>query len=225
MIPWELLDTTRTPDGAHELTLHQRGQEYSIRIDRKELMNSRQHGSEEAMAALAEAAIHSLQSPRVLVGGLGMGFTLSAALTAFPANASIEVAELMSAVVEWNQGPLGHLAEHPLRDPRVSLRVGDICDLISTERDQYDAILLDVDNGPDGLTQSSNRWLYGDKGLACIRAALHRRGALAVWSASDDMAFSKRLRSAKFTANTHRVRARANKKGAKHIIWLATRNN
>jgi spermidine synthase len=224
MIPWELLDTRRTPDGNHDLTLHQRDQEYSIRIDRKELMNSRQHGSEEALATLAKSAIAGLQRPRILVGGLGMGFTLRAALASFPARSSIEVAELMSAVVEWNQGPLGHLADHPLSDPRVFLRVGDICDLISSSRDHYDAILLDVDNGPDGLTQSSNQWLYSRDGLACIRAALHTKGVLAVWSASDDAAFSKRLRAANFKAETHKVRARRNKKGARHIIWLAARD-
>jgi len=225
MIPWELLDTRRTPNGHGELTLHRRDQEYSIRIDRKELMNSRQHGSEEALATLAKAALAGLQSPRILVGGLGMGFTLRAALASFPAGSSIEVAELMSAVVEWNQGPLGHLTAHPLRDPRVTLRVGDICELISTCQDHYDAILLDVDNGPDGLTQSSNQWLYGRDGLAHIRTTLRKKGVLAVWSASDDTAFSKRLAAAGFKAKTHKVRARPNNKGARHTIWLAIREH
>jgi spermidine synthase len=154
-----------------------------------------------------------------------MGFTLAAALEAFGASASIEVAELMDAVVRWNRGPLGHLAGHPLRDERVTLRAGDILELITGSRRNYDAVLLDIDNGPDGLTQPSNEWLYGGAGLAAIAQALRPGGVLALWSATDDAPFTKRLRTAGFAATTHRVRARASGKGGRHFIWVASKRS
>ncbi len=221
MIPWELLDVAPTPDGTGEMTLHRRGQEYSIRIDRKELMNSRQHGSEEAMARLARDAVRADRS-RVLIGGLGMGFTLAAANACFPETARIEVAELVDAVIRWNRGPLGELAGHPLADPRVQVRQGDIRDLLDAES-AYDAILLDVDNGPQGLTQESNRWLYGRKGLARLARSLATGGVLSVWSASPDRPFTQRLAATGFRAQTHDVRARDNGKGPRHTIWVATK--
>lgn len=221
MIPWELVDTAPTPDGG-ELSLHRRGQEYSIRIDRKELMNSRQHGSEEAMARLACGAL-SGDRPRVLVGGLGMGFTLAATNACLGAGARIEVAELVPAVIRWNRGPLGVLASHPLDDPRVEVHRGDIRRVLEGAEAGYDAILLDVDNGPDGLTQQSNRWLYGREGLARLARALVPGGVLSVWSANPDRPFTQRLAATGFSAETHAVRARANGKGPKHTIWVATR--
>lgn len=228
MIPWELLGSSPTPDGSGTMTLRRRGQEYSVCIGRWELMNSRLHGSEEALARLAaEALVSATPSQRgsspasVLVGGLGMGFTLAAALRAFPAPARIAVGELMEVIVDWNEGPLGHLAGHPLKDERVTLQQGDILKLIAGCKGTYDAILLDIDNGPDGLTQASNEWLYGRSGLATLSAALRVGGVLTVWSATDDAGFTRRLRSAGFAATTHRVRARSSGKGGRHIIWVA----
>ncbi len=221
MIPWELLDTAPTPDGS-QMSLHRRGQEFSIRIDRQELMNSRQHGSEEAMARLACSDLTS-ERPRVLVGGLGMGFTLAATNACLSAEAHIAVAELVPAVIRWNRGPLGELAGHPLADPRVQVHRGDIRDLLQRADATWDAILLDVDNGPDGLTQESNRWLYGRKGLARLARLLRPGGVLSVWSASPDRSFTQRLGATGFSARTHTVRARANGKGPKHTIWVATK--
>ena len=221
MIPWELLDTAATPDGT-QMSLHRRGQEYSIRIDRKELMNSRQHGSEEAMARLACSGLTS-DRPRVLVGGLGMGFTLAATNACLPAGAHIGVAELVPAVIRWNRGPLGELAGYPLADPRVRVHQGDIRDLLQGAEGAWDVILLDVDNGPDGLTQESNRWLYGRKGLARLARALLPGGVLSVWSASPDRAFAQRLAATGFVPQTHTVRARANGKGPRHTVWVATK--
>ena len=221
MIPWELLDTAATPDGRGQLTLHRRGQEYSIRVDRQELMNSRQHGSEEAMARLACAALTARECPRVLVGGLGMGFTLAAANACLPKGAHIDVAELVGAVIRWNRGPLGALAGDPLADGRVRVHEGDIRRFLERGTEPWDAILLDVDNGPDGLTQGSNHGLYGRAGLARLSSALSPRGLLSVWSASADRSFERRLRAAGFHVQAHRVRARANGKGPLHTIWIA----
>ena len=220
MIPWQQLDHASTPDGAGELSLHRRGDEYSIRIDRRELMNSRQHGSEEAMASLACASLARADRPRVLVGGLGMGFTLAATTACLPASASVDVAELSDAVIRWNRGPLRALAGDPLADGRVQVEQGDIRYLLERCEGRYDAILLDVDNGPEGLTQASNEWLYGRPGLARLGRALASRGVLSVWSASSDKRFTKRLRAAGFDVQTHRVRARAPGKGPMHTIWV-----
>ena len=160
MRPWLLLDSVATPDGKGQLSLHQRGSEFSIRIDGAELMNSRQHASEEAMAVLACAHLAHEVRPRVLIGGLGMGFTLAATLAEVPSGARVEVAELLAAVVRWNEGALGPLAGAPLRDPSVTVHCRDVREVIEASSARYDAILLDVDNGPDGLTQSGNGWLY-----------------------------------------------------------------
>ena len=223
MIPWELLASASTPDGG-ELSLHRRGGEFSIRIDRRELMNSRQHGSEEAMAHLAAAALAAGPRPSALVGGLGMGFTLAATLAALPPGARIDVAELVPAVVAWNRGPLGPLAGAPLNDPRVRVCLGDVHRLLQDRPSRYDLVLLDVDNGPEGLTAASNQALYGRRGLVDIARSLRPRGVLSVWSRFDDPAFTARLRAAGFRPETHRVRARANGKGARHTIWVAARS-
>lgn len=215
---WELLDRAPTPDGRGELTLHRRGDELSIRCDGAELMNSRMHGSEEAMAAMACAGQPA--DVRVLVGGLGMGFTLAAACAAVGPAAVVEVAELVGAVVDWNRGPLGPLAGHPLDDPRVRVVVADVRERVRAAG-AWDVILLDVDNGPGGLTQEGNGWLYGAAGLSHLRRALRPGGALAVWSAHPDEAFTRRLRGAGFDAAAHTVRARSNGKGPRHTIWLA----
>jgi spermidine synthase len=218
--PWDLLGRAETPDGT-DLTLMLRDREYVIFADGKPLMSSRMHGSEEALASLGCRMARAVVRPSVLVGGLGMGFTLRAALDLLPADASVVVAELLPAVVEWNRGPLGHLAGHPLKDRRVSIEVGDVAQTIASSSRRFDAILLDVDNGPRPFTSSQNVGLYDGRGLARIRAALKPGATLAVWSAWDDRKFVQRLRYEQFSVIVERVRARLAKGGPKHVIFVA----
>jgi spermidine synthase len=218
VIRWRELDRARSPGGRDEITLHQRGDGLSIRIGGKELMNSRRHGSEAALAVLACERVRHRAGARVLVGGLGMGYTLAAALEVCGRDARVVVLELFPAVVSWNHGVVGELAGHPLRDARVDVRVGDVAEVVRAG-EPFDAILLDVDNGPDGLTQQSNDWLYGAAGLAAARRALRDKGVLAVWSAAPDPAFVRRLARAGFEVETHRVRARPGA-GDRHVIYL-----
>jgi spermidine synthase len=185
-------------------------------------MNSRLHDSEDALGALAGARVAARPKAKVLVGGLGMGFTLAAVLAELGRDAEVRVVELVPAVVTWNRELLGDLAGHPLRDPRVKVRVGDVGAAMRASRAAFDAILLDVDNGPEGLTRASNDALYGRAGLAAAHAALRPKGVLAVWSARPDAAFTRRLSAAGFRVDEREVRARE-RKGAKHTIWLATR--
>jgi len=223
MIPWKLLGRAPVPGGEDELMLFQRDEEFSIRITRHgELMNSRVHGSEDALAALACARLAGRARPRLLIGGLGMGFTLAAALRELRLDAEVVVAELVPAVVAWNRGALGAQAGNPLLDARVSVQEIDVARLLRAGRTAYDAILLDVDNGPEGLTRNANDWLYGNAGLAAAFDALRTDGILAVWSAGGDSDFTDRLRRAGFEAEEVRVRARKSK-GARHTIWLARR--
>jgi spermidine synthase len=217
--PWELLGQTRTPDG-DEMSLMRRGGEYVILVNGKTLMSSRMHGSEEALAALACRRVRTLKEPCVLVGGLGMGFTLRATLDLLPPSATVVVAELLPAVVDWNRGPLGPLAEHPLKDRRVRVDVGDVAVTLRSCPGRFDAVLLDVDNGPDALTAGHNAGLYDDRGLASIRAALRIGGVLAVWSAREDRRFEQRLRYGRFTVEVERVRGRLKKGGPHHAIFL-----
>lgn len=219
MQPWELLGEARTPEGTH-MTLTRRGNEYMILADGKDLMSSRMKGSEEELARLGCDRAAKLEAPCVLVGGLGMGFTLRATLDVLPADATVIVAELMPAVVKWNEGPLGPLANHPLADRRTRVEVGDVGDVLREGRNRFDAVLLDVDNGPAAFTQTSNASLYDNAGLATIKAALRPEGALAVWSAWDDRKFEHRLRHHGFALETHRVRARLRQGGPKHTIFL-----
>ena len=223
MIPWELLDSAPVPGGGETLCLHRRGAEFSIRVDGNELMNSRVHGSEDALAELACARLADCPSPTVLIGGLGMGYTVAAALLRLNAQARVVVAELVPAVVVWNRGVLAGLAGHPLNDSRVSVREIDVARILQTEQQAYDAILLDVDNGPDGLTRSGNDWLYTRAGLTAAHAALKPSGVLAVWSASPEPAFSRLLRQTGFTVEEVTVRARGPQGGSRHMIWLAER--
>jgi spermidine synthase len=183
-------------------------------------MSSRMKGSEEALASIGCHRARSLESPCVLVGGLGMGFTLRATLDALPPAATVIVAELMPAVVTWNRGPLGPLAQHPLADRRVQVAVGDIAILLRDAKSRFDAILLDVDNGPAAFTQEANAGLYDNAGLSMIRAALRDAGVLAVWSAWDDRKFEHRLRHHAFTVETHHVRARLKQGGPRHTIFV-----
>lgn len=221
MIPWTVLGTTQIPGNGGELKLSQRGKEFSIRLSgrRGELMNSRMHGSEDALAELGCATLAGKADAHVLVGGLGMGFTLAAALRVVAPTATVTVAELVPAVVEWNQGPLGECAGHPLSDARTQVQVGDVAELLNAKA-QFDAILLDVDNGPEGLTHSDNNWLYSMDGLAAAFKSLRPKGVLAVWSAGPDQLFTIRLKKAGYRVQMRNVRARPGK-GAHHIIWLA----
>lgn len=223
MTPWVLLDSTEVPGNGGELRLYQRGEEFSIKIaGRGELMNSRMHGSEDALAEQTCARLDACTKPRLLIGGLGMGFTLAAALQYAGDEAQIVVAELVPGVVEWNKGPLGEHAGYPLNDPRVTVREGDVANILRAEQEDYDAVLLDVDNGPEGLTRKENDWLYNMSGLNAAYAALRPGGVLAVWSAGPDQNFTQRLRKVGFDVDEIRVRAHG-KKGARHVIWFAKR--
>ncbi|MCD6292435.1 MAG: hypothetical protein J7M09_03125 [Deltaproteobacteria bacterium] len=223
MIPWEILDTVSIPgDGGGELQLSQRDTEFSISIvGGGILMGSRAHGSEDALAELVCRKIAGRVRPRVLIGGLGMGFTLAAALRHLGDDAEVVVAELIPAVVAWNRGPLGMAAGYPLQDQRTAVREGDVAKVLrAAERQTYDAILLDVDNGPVGMTRKKNGWLYTLDGLTASYAALRPQGFLAVWSAGPDRDFTQRLRKTGFKVNQARVREHDNR-GDLHTIWLA----
>jgi len=222
LIPWILLDTAAVPGGG-ALRLLRRGAEFSIRLGRDELMNSRMHGSEEALATQACARIAGRARPRILIGGLGMGFTLRAALGALGAEARVVVAELVPAVVDWNRGPLAGLSDHALADARVAVHAGDVAGLIRAEPSAYDAILLDVDNGPVAMARAANDRLYDLAGLGAAHAALRPGGVLAVWSARPDTDFARRLRRIGFAVDEVRVRARGASGGPRHVIWIAAR--
>ena len=219
MKPWELLGQTQTPDGS-DMTLMRRDTEIVILANGKPLMSSRMHGSEEALAVMGCRHARTLEEPCVLIGGLGMGFTLRATLDLLPPGASVVVAELVPAVVEWNSGPLGPLAGHPLKDRRVRVEEGDVAATLRGSTDRFDAVLLDVDNGPVAFTASENANLYDDHGIAAARNALRAGGVLAVWSAWDDRKFEKRLRRGGFSVEVERVRARLKKGGPRHTIFL-----
>jgi spermidine synthase len=221
MLPWEALDRAQLPDGGM-LTLHRRGEEYVIRVDGQDLMGSRMHGSEELLAQKGCAHLTQVRGARVLIGGLGMGFTLRAALDVLPADAVVDVVELVPAVVRWNRGPLAHLAGGPLDDARVRVHEADVAHVLAAPASRYHVVLLDVDNGPAGLTSPSNEGLYGEGGLARAASALERGGLLAVWSAADDPRFTARLRRAGFDPRIERVRARGHA-GPRHVLWFAQR--
>ena len=221
MIPWIQLDSARVPGGG-ELRLKKRGGEFSIMLGTNELMNSRLSGSEEALARLACARLGSGSSPHLLIGGLGMGFTLRAALAELPQGARVTVAELVPEVVAWARGPMAAVFEGCLDDPRVAVRETDVADLIRPVKATYDAILLDVDNGPEGLSRKANDALYDRAGLAAARAALRPDGVLAVWSSAPDAGFTRRLGQAGFLVEETKARARRGGGGARHVIWLAT---
>ena len=219
MIPWELLGEARTPEGTH-MTLTRRGNEYMILADGKDLMSSRMKGSEEELARVGCDQARKLENACVLVGGLGMGFTLRATLDVMPKDATVVVAELMPAVVEWNRGPLAPLAKRPLDDRRTQVEIGDVAALLRKARARFDSVLLDVDNGPVAFTQEANAGLYDNAGLLMIKEALRPGGVLAVWSAWDDRKFEHRLRHHGFTVETHRVRARLRQGGPRHTIFV-----
>ena len=225
MIPWEFLESARVPGNGGEICLYRRGEEFSIRVGNRELMNSRVHGSEEALAELACARVAGRPRPRVLIGGLGMGFTLAATLRHLGPGGRVAVAELVPAVVGWNRGPLADLAGRPLQDDRVTVHEVDVAQILRATRQAYDAILLDVDNGPGGLARKDNDWLYARPGLEAAHAALRPAGVLAVWSSGPHHVFVQRLRRAGFTVDEVRVPARESRKGRRHTIWLAGRSS
>ncbi|MDH4041594.1 MAG: hypothetical protein OEV88_13130, partial [Gammaproteobacteria bacterium] len=213
MNKWVTLAAVAIPNNGGTLTLAQRDREFSIRLSgiRGELMNSRVHGSEEALAELGCARLRSAAGARVLVGGMGMGFTLAAALGMLPATAVVTVAELIPEVVDWNRGPLGECAGRPLGDSRTRVHIGDVAELVASAENAFDAILLDVDNGPEGLTHDDNQWLYSVAGLQAMRRALGPEGTLAIWSAGPDPQFVTRLKKTGFHTSVRTVRARPGK--------------
>jgi spermidine synthase len=222
--PWVLIDTVPLPDGRGNIRLIQRADEFSIMLGTIALMNSRLSGSEEAMAGLSWARIKDRPRAHMLIGGLGMGFTLRAALAELPETATITVAELMPAVVAWARGPMATIFGGCLDDPRVDVKVSDVRRVISSAKASYDAILLDVDNGPDGLTVETNDALYSMAGLSAAKAALRPGGVLAIWASAPDRAFTQRLQRAGFTVEEERVRANGKSRGSRHVIWLATKS-
>lgn len=221
MIPWEFIDKAQVPGNGGELRLYKRGKEFSIRVDGHELMNSSRHGSEDALAELACERIAGRACACVLIGGLGMGFTVAAALKRLGRDSRIVVAELVPEVIEWNRGPLSALAGNPVCDRRVTLLGADVAEIIRAGRRAYDAILLDIDNGPQGLTRKANDWLYSRNGLEAALHALRPSGVLAVWSAASDEGFAQRLRRAGFMVDEQSVRARGSSGGSRHIVWIA----
>ena len=221
MIPRELIGTAQVP-GGEELRLFRHGGDFSIVLDRNELMSTRMRASEEALATMSCLRIAGSARPHLLIGGYGMGFTLRAALAVLPADAQITVVELVPEIIEWARGPMAGVTADCLDDPRVRLLSGDVAPHIAAMPGAYDAILLDVDNGPDGLVRDANDQLYAAHGLRAAGLALRPGGVLAVWSAAKDDGFVRRLRAAAFAVDEVAVRARGNGKGAKHVIWFAT---
>jgi Spermidine synthase len=222
MIARELLDTAWVP-GGEKLELYRHDRDYMIVLGHNELMSTRKWGSEEALATMAIERIGQSRTPSLLVGGYGMGFTLRAALKALPANAQITVVELVPEIIEWARGPMAELAAGCLDDPRVKLVMGDVATFIDGAHGDYDAILLDVDNGPDGLVREDNNVLYSKAGLRAAKRALTPNGVLAIWSAGPDPAFTRRLERADMKVEEIKVASRSNGKGPKHVIWFASK--
>jgi spermidine synthase len=216
----KLIGTAKIP-GGDELRLFQRGDDFMIVLDRNELMSSRMSGSEEALADLTCDQLRHVSAPHLLIGGYGMGFTLRAALARLPVEARLTVAELVPEIIDWARGPMSALAKGCLDDPRVTLILSDVAGVIAEGVGRFDAILLDVDNGPDGLVRAANNRIYSAMGLAAAKAALRPNGVLAIWSAAPDAAFTLRLKEAGFAVDEVVVRARSNGKGPRHVIWFA----
>jgi len=221
--PFELLGEALLPDGS-VIKLTRRSDEYLILAAGATLMSSRTHASEETLATLACKPANTLKQSAVLIGGLGMGFTLRAALELLPQDTTVIVAELIPEVVAWNRGPLGHLAGHPLHDHRVRIEITDVADTLSSSPAQFDVIILDVDNGPAAFTAAKNATLYDHHGIAAAHRALKPRGILAVWAAQPDSQFQQRLRSARFEVQIHPIRGHRQNHGPRHTIYLARRS-
>ena len=225
MIPWVELDSAEAPGGRERLRLKQRGTEFSIMLGTNELMNSRLSGSEEALATLTQERLAGVAKPSILIGGLGMGFTLRAALAELPQEASVVVAELVPAVIRWAKGEMADVFKGCLDDPRVTIMEADVGELIRRDRSVYDAILLDVDNGPEALTREENDRIYDAGGLGAAKNALRPRGVLSVWSSAPDSRFTRRMQSSGFTVEEVPTRASTRGRGAKHMIWLGVKQD
>lgn len=223
MIARELLGTAKVP-GGEELKLYSHDRDFMIVLGHNELMSTRRSGSEVALAEMTIDRLDGVKRPSMLIGGYGMGFTLRAALAKLPKDARVTVAELVPEIIQWARGPMAEVAQGCLDDPRVELMLDDVSDVIGDSPGKYDAILLDVDNGPDGLVRSDNNRIYSKQGLHYARQALRQGGVLAVWSAEKDPAFANRLRRAGFDVDEVFVAARSNGKGPKHTIWFAKLN-
>ncbi|MDX2429093.1 MAG: hypothetical protein QNK22_10445 [Xanthomonadales bacterium] len=219
---WTQLGEAPIPGSDKTLLLFRGKDDFSIRISGNfELMSTRKHGSEDALGTLPCKRLKDPEKARVLIGGLGMGFTLAAVLGEVGPQAEVTVAELIPEVVEWNRGPLGEFSGNPLRDPRTRIHIGDVAKLLRKSRACFDVIALDVDNGPEGLTKSANDWLYSMSGIAAAQSALSPAGILAYWSADPDSSFHDRLRCCGFMVEEVSVFAHG-KKGTRHTIWLAS---
>jgi spermidine synthase len=223
MVPWKLLGRATVPGDGPDLVLYSRGDEYSIRTGAIELMNSRVYSREDGLSKLGCERVRDRKKARVLIGGLGMGFSLITALDNLSADAEVVVAELVPGIIAWNREVFGHLARHPLTDRRATLREADVGAILREKKCAYDAILLDVDNGPEGLTRRSNDWLYSDTGIAYARDALRPQGVLGYWSAAPDRAFVKRLHRASLLVEELEVGAQGRGRGARTTLWLAKR--
>ena len=220
MTPRTLLATAAVP-GGDSLRLFRRGADYFVTLGHSELMTSRMSGSEEALAEMACHRLGANAAPHLLIGGYGMGFTLRAALARLGPAAQVTVAELVPEIIDWARGEMAALTDGCLDDPRVDLVLDDVGAVIGDATQRYDAILLDVDNGPDGLTRTGNDRIYSMAGLARAKAALRPGGILAIWSAAPDARFTRRLKEARFAVDEVAVRARAGGKGGRHVIWFA----
>jgi spermidine synthase len=223
MLPREIIGTAQIP-GGEELRLVKHGRDFIIMLGRNELMSSRMSGSEEALANMTCDRLKSRDAPQILIGGYGMGFTLRAALKQLGPKAKLTVAELVPEIIAWARGPMADLCAGCLNDPRVKIIIDDVARVIDKGAGRYDAILLDVDNGPDGLVREDNDRIYSRGGLERAKAALRQGGTLAVWSAAPDESFARRLKNTGFNVEEVFVRARANGKGPRHVIWFARRN-
>ena len=223
MKPRKKIATARTPDG-DEMILFQRGRDFTIEIDGQGLMQSRQHESERLLAMLGCAHLADRKTPCVLIGGLGMGYTLRQALDVLSSDAHVVVGELLDTVIEWNRAYFGELNDQPLGDGRVELKKGDVVELISRSRERFDVILLDIDNGPDAMTASSNRHLYNCEGIRACGRALRKQGCLAVWSAEPSKAYEQRLQRCGFHVHCFRVPAYKGGKSLSRIVWVASKD-
>ena len=224
MIPWKLLGKAKTSRNGAELRLYQRGNEFSIKADNQELMNSQVHGSEEILAKLACEKVTDHPDVRVLIGGLGLGYTVRAALDELKADAEVIVAEIVPDVLQWNRKFLGHLADHPLDDDRVTVELTDVAQIIQSDKGGFNAIMLDIDNGPQAMTREGNEWIYGFNGLESSFVALRPKGVFSIWSTDPDPAFTKRLLKTGFKVEEVKARARSGNKGGGHYcVWVATR--
>ena len=223
MKPWERIDAGPVPGAKAEMVLLRRDDEFVIRVDGHTLMGSRMHGSEDALADMAFDHLGQREDARVLVGGLGMGFTAAAALRRAAPSAVVVAAELVPKVIEWNRGPLAAVADRPLEDPRLQIHAGDVLEVIRNGDVSWDAIILDIDNGPRGLSSPSNQWLYGRQGLKALYGAAKPGGMVGVWSASPDRVFTARMEQAGFETTVATVRARGSRGGPRHTIWIGVR--